>query len=243
MAGPARHSFRAMDLIETLRTTPAVREFTDEPVGDDVVARVLDVARFAPNGGNRQAWRVILVKDPVRREALRDLYLPGWYDYLAMSHAGLTPWAPVTDRVAEAAARENAAEIEREMAGADHDEFARSLHRVPILLVLLADLRRLAAVDRDLDRYTLVGGASIYPFAWSILLAARSQGLGGVMTTMAVQREAEVKGLFAVPDEFAVAGVLALGHPVRHVTKLRRDPVSDFATVDAFGGPPLDSPG
>jgi nitroreductase len=229
-----------MDLIETLRTTPAVREFTDEPVGDDVVARVLDVARFAPNGGNRQAWRIILVKDPVRRERLRDLYLPGWYDYLAMSHAGLTPWAPVTDRVAEAVACENAAEIERQVSGADHDDFARSLHRVPVLLVLLADLRRLAAVDRDLDRYTLVGGASIYPFAWSILLAARSQGLGGVMTTMAVQREGEVKAVFGVPDEFAVAAVMALGHPVRHVTKLRRDPVSEFATVDLFDGRPLD---
>jgi nitroreductase len=229
-----------MDLIETLRTTPAVREFTDEPVGEDVVARVLDVARFAPNGGNRQAWRIILVKDPVRRERLRDLYLPGWYDYLAMSQAGLTPWAPVTDRLAEAAAREKAPEIERQVSGADHDDFARSLHRVPVLLVLLADLRRLAAVDRDLDRYTLVGGASIYPFAWSILLAARSQGLGGVMTTMAVQREPEVKAVFGVPEEFAVAGVMALGHPVRHITKLRRDPVSDFATVDLFDGRPLD---
>ena len=204
---------------------------------------MLDVARFAPNGGNRQAWRIILVKDPVRRERLRDLYLPGWYDYLAMTQAGLTPWAPVTDRAAEAAARENAAEIERQMAGVDHDDFARSLHRVPVLLVLLADLRRLAAVDRDLDRYTLVGGASIYPFAWSILLAARSQGLGGVMTTMAVQREDEVKAVFGVPDDFAVAGVMALGHPVRHVTKLRRDPVSDFTTVDLFDGPPLGSAG
>ena len=60
---------------------------------------------------------------------------------------------------------------------------------MPALLVLLADLRGLAAVDRDLDRYTLVGGASIYPFGWSILLAAHDAGLGGVMTTMLVREE------------------------------------------------------
>ena len=43
-------------------------------------------------------------------------------------------------------------------------------------MVLTADLRNLATLDRDLDRYTLVGGASIYPFAWSLLLAAHDVG-------------------------------------------------------------------
>jgi nitroreductase len=234
-----------MDLIETLRTTPAVREFTDEPVDRSVVARILDVARFAPSGGNRQAWRVVLLEDAASRQRLRDLYLPGWYEYLAMSQAGLTPWAPVTDRDAEATALERAGEIAQQATTASMDGrrgFAEDLDRVPVLLVVLADLRRLAAVDRDLDRYTIVGGASVYPFAWSILLAARSQGLGGVMTTMVVRNEDDVRELLGVPEHFAVAAVIALGHPVQHVTKLRRGDVSDFATVDRFDGPPLQPP-
>ena len=53
-----------MDLTEALRTTGAVREFTDEPVDDATVYRLLETARFAPNGGNRQAWRVVVVQDP-----------------------------------------------------------------------------------------------------------------------------------------------------------------------------------
>ena len=73
-----------MDLIDTLRSTGAVREFTDEPVPDDVLARVLDTARFAPSGGNRQGWRLVVVQDPENRRRLRDLYLDGWYPYLAM---------------------------------------------------------------------------------------------------------------------------------------------------------------
>ena len=91
-----------MDLIETLRTTGAVRDFEPEPVPDSVLGRILDTARFAPNGGNRQAWRVIVVKDPAKRARLRDLYLTGWYEYLAQREAGLTPFAPITDRDAEA---------------------------------------------------------------------------------------------------------------------------------------------
>lgn len=69
-----------MDLIDTLRSTGSVREFTDEPVDDTVVARVLDTARFAPSGANAQAWRVVVVKDPATRTRLRDLYLPPWID-------------------------------------------------------------------------------------------------------------------------------------------------------------------
>ena len=108
------------------------------------------------------------------------------------------------------------------------------------MLVLLADLTRLATVDRDADRYTLVGGASIYPFAWSILLAARADGLAGVMTTMVVRDEATVRDLLGVPETHVVCGVLVLGHPVHRPTRLRREPVERFATVDRFDGPSLE---
>jgi nitroreductase len=230
-----------MELVEALRTTGAVREFRAEAVADDVVARVLDSARFAPSGGNRQAWRVVLVRDRERRRALQEIYLKGWYPYLAMSAAGLVPWAPLTDGDAERHALEAAPALAAS-AAAGPGGFAEHLEDVPVLLVLLADLRRLAAVDRDLDRYTLVGGASIYPFAWSVLLAARAEGLSGVMTTMATLHEDEVRALLSVPDEFAVAGVLALGRPVHQPTRLRRTPVTEFATVDRFDGPALDGP-
>ena len=227
-----------MELTDALRTTGAVREFTDEPVDDATVHRILDTARFAPNGGNRQAWRVIVVQDPVLRRALRDVYLPGWYEYLAQVSAGLTPWAVITDRELEREAVANAGEVAA-AAAAGPGGFAEHFDEVPVVLVLLADFQRLATVDRDADHYTMVGGASIYPFAWSILLAARDEGLAGVMTTMVVRDEAAVKELFAVPDTHTVAGVLALGHPVHQPTRLRRGPVEEFATVDRFDGLPL----
>ena len=176
--------------------------------------RILDTARFAPSGGNRQGWRVIVVKDTAIRQRLRDCYLDTWYEYLAQGAAGLTPWAPVTDREAEAAAVHRAGEM-RAAAAAGPGGFAEHFDEVPVLLVVLADQRYLAAVDRDLDRYSMAGGASIYPFAWSILLAAREEGVGGVVTTMVIRSEPEVKTLLGVPDELAVAAVVALGRPVR----------------------------
>jgi nitroreductase len=226
-----------MELREALTTTGAVRDFTDEPVRDDVVRRILDTARFAPSGGNRQAWRTVLVKDPATRARLRDLYLTGWYEYLAMGQAGLVPWAPVTDRQAEAAAAARARDMKP---AADAGGFAEHLDRAPVLIVLLADLRRLAAVDRDQDRYTLVGGASIYPFAWSILLAAHGEGLGGVITSMLCREESAVVQVLGVPEGWALAAAIALGHPAgQRATRLKRTPVEGFATVDRFDGPPV----
>ncbi|MCW1958915.1 MAG: nitroreductase family protein [Mycobacterium sp.] len=227
-----------MDLIEALRSTGAVREFTAEPVADGVVARILDTARFAPSGANAQAWHVIVVKDQAVRRRLRDLYLPGWRDYLAMGAAGLRPWAPTNDRTAEAAALQT---VSPEIAAAARQGFAASFDRAPVLLVVFADLAALAAVDRDADRYSFAGGASIYPFAWNILLAARAEGLGGVLTTMLIRQEQDVKELLGAPPDWALATVIALGHPVRPHRRLGRRPVASFTTVDRVDGPAFDT--
>lgn len=230
---------RSVDLLDTLRSTGTIREFTDAPVADDTVAKILDSARFAPNGGNAQAWHVVLVKNPDLRSRLRDLYRPGWRDYLAMGAAGLRPWAPTNDRAAEADALES---VPEQVTVAADQGFAAGLDRVPVLLAVFADLSALAAVDRDLDRYSFAGGASIYPFVWNILLAARAEGLGGVLTTMLIRQENEVKRLLDAPPHWALAAVLALGHPVRQPTRLRRRPVGSFTTVDSVDGPALSGP-
>jgi nitroreductase len=219
-----------MELTDALRTTGAVREFADRVVDDAVLARVLETARFAPSGGNAQAWRVVVVKDSANRRRLRECYLRGSREYMALLAAGLRPWAPTNDREAEA--RALAAENASAVGG-----FAEKFDEAPVLLALFADLSMLAAVDRDADRYTFAGGASLYPFAWSILLAARDESLGGVITTIAIREEPEVKALLGAPDHLALAAVIALGYPVRQPRRLRRQPVSSFATVDSIDGP------
>lgn len=218
-----------MELIDALRTTGAVREFTDQTVDDVVLARVLDTARFAPSGSNAQAWRVVVVKDAANRRQLRDCYLQGSREYLALAAAGLRPWSPTNDREAEA--RALAAENVAAPGG-----FAEKFDETPVLLALFADLSMLAAIDRDADRYTFAAGASIYPFAWNVLLAAREEGLGGVITTIAIREEAQVKSILGAADPLALAAVIALGYPVRQPRRLRREPVSSFVTVDSIDG-------
>ncbi|MDQ1373638.1 MAG: hypothetical protein QOJ09_976 [Actinomycetota bacterium] len=230
-----------MELLEALRTTAATREFRDDPVPDDVLWRVIDTARFSPSGGNSQGWRCVVVRDPEKKRRLRDLYLPSWYEYLAISAAGMRPWSPVNDREAEARAASGASEVAAQ-AAAGPGGFAEHLDTAPVVLALFVDLSAVAAVDRDLDRYSFAGGASVYPFAWNLLLAGREEGLGGVITTMCVRAEPEVKRLLDAPDHLALAAVIALGYPVHQPSRLTRHPVEAFTTVDAVTGDPFVAP-
>jgi nitroreductase len=221
-----------MDVTEALRTTGSIRDFTGELVSDEVIYAILDDARFAPSGGNRQAWRVIVVTGEQRRR-LRDIYVEGWHEYVAHVLAGLVPFSPLAspaDRAAAIAQREKAVSL------SDPEGFAENIDRVPVMLVVLADLEVLAATDRDLDRYQFVGGASIYPFVWSVLLAAHERGVGGVMTTVAIAKEAALRDVLTIPEHFAVASVVALGFPASRHTKLTRRPVEAFTTIDRLDG-------
>ena len=216
-----------------MRTTPATRAFTDEAVSDAVVHRILDHARFAPSGGNRQGWRVVLLRDRAIRRRIRELYSLGWREYMAHVDAGLVPFAPREH------GRWNGPAIDLEAARRvpRPNDFADTLDTVPVLLLLIAQLGSLACVDNGLGRQSIVGGGSIYPFGHNILLAARNEGLGGVLTSVLVRQEPTVRELIGIPDDYAIAGLIALGHPVRTIRKLRRRPVEQFTTIDQFDGP------
>ncbi|MGH8933308.1 MAG: nitroreductase family protein [Egibacteraceae bacterium] len=222
-----------MELYEVMRTTPATRAFRETPVPDSVLYRMLDHARFAPSGGNRQGWRVVVVKDPALRRRVRDLYQLGWRECVAHASKGLIPFAP----------REHgrwpapAVNLERARETPAPNPFADHLDVVPVLLLLCVDLGVLACVDNGLDRQSIVGGASIYPFGHNLLLAARNEGLGGVMTSVLARQEPAVRELIELPDGYALAALIALGYPQREIAKLSRRPVEEFTTIDRFGGP------
>ena len=77
-----------MELYDVMRTTFACREFTGEPVPDDVLHRIIDNARFAPSGGNRQGWRIINVTDTAKKERLAQLSLTTATRHLLQMQAG-----------------------------------------------------------------------------------------------------------------------------------------------------------
>jgi nitroreductase len=214
------------ELYELMRCVPSTRYFTDQPVDRELLERVFENARFAPSGGNRQGWRVIVVTDRDTRRRLRELYQKPWDDYMvrtggrrALDQGEASGLAPGRLRMIRGA-----------------DEFARRFDEVPVHLVVCVELETLAITDAKLDRPSIVGGASIYPFVHNVLLGLRNEGLGAAFTTLLVPAEPQVCELLAIPDGVAMAGHISVGHRRDPwPTRLRRHPVGQFVFGERYG--------
>jgi nitroreductase len=213
-----------VELYEAMRCAPTTRRFGSDPVPSETLRRVLENARFAPSGGNRQGWRVVAVREADARRALRDLYQRHWRTY--MERTGGAAMLADPDK----------ADSRRAQAVRRADEFAERIHEVPLHLVVCARLGDVAIVDAGLGRPSIVGGASIYPFVQNILLGLRAEGLGAALTTLLVPAESEVKQLLQIPDDVVLAAyVLAGPRDEPWPAHLSRKPVEEFAFSERYG--------
>jgi nitroreductase len=211
-----------MNFYDILQTAGTGRYYKEDPIPDDVLFRVLNATRWAPQGGNRQPNRYIVVRDAATKKALRDLYFPFWRDYLAKAGIG------------EIAIRGKG--IPKLLQDADY--FADNFHKVPVIVVVCAHMESIHPTDLELDRDPVVYGASIYPAVQNMLLAARAEGLGGSLTTLLCHEEPAVKQLLNIPDEYATAAHVALGYlAVPFPKKLTRLPLSEVVFSESFGTP------
>jgi nitroreductase len=236
-----------MELREAMTTTPATREFAKGGLPDDVLYRILDQARFAPNGGNRQAWHVTVVRSEETKSRLAELWDVAQREDHAFYEAGLVPFVaseafwrnppdgPSKQPVDLEKARTTSSSGKRGTS-------AGSIRSAAVLLLISLDLSRVTAMDSGLGRLSIGAGGSVYPFAHNILLSAREAGYGGVITTVLVRQEPAVKEILGLPVDHALACAIPLGRPARLVTRLRRNRVEDFTTLERFDGPAFASP-
>ncbi|HEV7943609.1 MAG TPA: nitroreductase family protein [Solirubrobacteraceae bacterium] len=209
-----------MELIEAMKTVGTCRSFCDEPVPDAVLWKAVDAARFGPQGGNRQPVRLIIVTDVERKLRLGELYLQEWESY-----TGYSQGSP-----------------ERGGHLGEVDAFASAFGHHPAIVVVCAHLESLLATDAQLDRLSIVGGASVYPIVQNFMLALRDQGVASALTTLLCAREAEVQELLAIPEDYATACHVAIGYPAKPFPRhLSRRPVEELACLQSFDGPPLQS--
>jgi nitroreductase len=213
-----------VDAVEAMRTIGSCRSYKPDDVPDEVVARAVEAARFAPQGGNRQPTRLVVVRDPATKERLRDLYLVPWRKYYEAATAGTAG----TGSLGEYDSAQKAADAA--------NRFAENLAEVPLIIVVCARTDLLHVTDKALNRLPVVGGASIYPFVQNLCIALRVEGVATTLTTLLCEYEAEVKDLLGIPDEYLTACHVAAGYPEHGFPKrLKRMPVEETTFIDRFG--------
>lgn len=211
------------DLYETMSTLRAVRRLRTDPIPDDVMERLLQAACWAPTGGNQQPWSIIVVTDPAKKQALKDVYEPQWAKYAVGYHERLKGLP------------EEEAEKRRRQASAG-DYLAEHFHEAPAILVFCADPSRMAITDAKLDRISMVGGGSVYPPVQNLMLACVAEGIGCTLTTLHCLREDEVKAALDIPDGWATVALVPIGYPVgKGHGPITRRSVAEMTYRDTFG--------
>ncbi|MGE0307402.1 MAG: nitroreductase family protein [Acidimicrobiia bacterium] len=221
------------DLVTALRTNGSVREFEPRAVPDDVLYRVLDTARFAPSGGNRQPWGAIFIRDRDTRVKLRELVQGSFREYQAHQRAGVVAFSTGADGIWHGPA----IDLDEARRTPAPWGFVDRFEDLPEWVIITADLTQLAIMDNPIGRQSICGGASVYPFVQSMLLAARAEGIAGVLTTFLVREERAAREILGFPEHIAIAAMVLLGYPKHQNSKLTRKPVEDFARMERWDGP------
>lgn len=195
------------DFFDVVTRQRAHRAFSDRPVTDDDLARLLDAAVHAPSAENRQPWEFVVVRDPHRRATIGELMRRGWEESGREFERGRLPRALFED-------------VERGATG--------GIAAAPVHVVVCAD------VARGLEQTV---GSSLFPAVQNLLLAATALGLASALTTIAVGYAGELAALLALPGHVRPVAVVPVGWPARPLGRPRRDPFGRHTHREVFGVP------
>jgi nitroreductase len=195
------------DLFEVIGRQRACREFSAEPVTDEVVERVLTAATRAPSAENSQPWVFVVIREAATRARLGELMRQVWEGGARQHSEG---------RLAPALL----AEVDRGATG--------SLAAAPVHVLVGADLTR--CLPQTV-------GSSVFPAVQNLLLAATAVGLGSVLTTLATFQADEVRRLTGLADHIELAALIPLGWPAHPSRPGSRRPLSEVAYRETVNRP------
>lgn len=185
----------------------ACRDFTDEPVPDDDLERMLTAATHAPSGENTQPWVFVVVRDGDIRARLVEL----------------------TKRVWSVARGEAMSRLDERLAAEVDSGFERGFGGAPVLIVVSADTST-GVHPRALP-------SSIFPAIQNLLLAANALGYGSALTTLTAAAGDELRTIVELPAHVVPVAVVPVGRPARPLARPRRRPAADTTHRDRFGNP------
>lgn len=197
------------DIFEVMNTQRAMRRLRPDPVPEDVLRRLIWAATRAPNGGNVQPWRFLVVQDAETKAELQRIYAAEWAKYVAAMPAASSALAGANRQYS---------------AGqylADH------LHEAPALVIPCGFLLEVNT--------GIASGSSIFPAIQNLLLAARAMGLGATLTTLHRHNEDAVRQLLGIPANAHTAALIPLGWPLGKFGPVNRRPVEDVTYWDKWG--------
>jgi nitroreductase len=202
------------DLFEIMQTTRAMRRLKPDPVPDALIRKILEAGVCAPNGGNTQRWRFLVVKDPQIKRQVQVFYKRAFDEVVGPRYVGSAPPPGVSK---EAYLRQHAAV----------EYLTDHFHEAPVWIV--------ACLEEGTEPPARWAGASIYPAVQNMLLAARALGLGATLTTRHLMYEKETEAALGLPPGVHSYAILPIGYPLGKFGPVGRGPLADIVYEDRWG--------
>ena len=208
-----------MDVFEALYTTRAMRRVKEDPIPDEIIKSMIDSAIRAPSGSNRQDWRFLAVTDQKVRNQLANIYRETW-DYYVKSFYNNS-----SDLGASNLKDKEQIESVRRISNSA-SWLAENYDKVPLLVL---------AFSRNDPT-----GSSIYPAIWSLMLAARSHGIGTCLTTVMSFKTEEVYEVLDIPADkgWTLNATITAGYPLGKWGVAERKPVEEVTFLNKWGQSP-----
>ena len=208
-----------MDVFEALYTTRAMRRVKEDPIPDEIIKSMIDSAIRAPSGSNRQDWRFLAVTDQKVRNQLANIYRETW-DYYVKSFYNSS-----SDLGASNLKDKEQIESVRRISNSA-SWLAENYDKVPLLVL---------AFSRNDPT-----GSSIYPAIWSLMLAARSHGIGTCLTTVMSFKTEEVYEVLDIPADkgWSLNATITAGYPLGKWGVAERKPVEEVTFLNKWGQSP-----
>ena len=203
------------DLFEIIHNTRAMRRLKPDPVPDALIRKILQAGVCAPNGGNTQRWRFLVIKDRAIKKKVQVWYKKAFDEVVGPRYLKSTPPPGVTR---EAYDRQHAAV----------EYLTDHFHEAPVWIV---------ACIEEAGAPTRWSGASIYPAVQNMLLAARALGLGATLTTRHLLFEKETEAALGLPPGVHSYAILPIGYPMGTFGPVGRGPLKEIVYEDHWGSP------
>lgn len=200
-----------MPFEDVLRSQRALRRLKPDPVPQDVILGLLDLAIRAPSGTNRQNWDFVVVQE---RKLVAEFGRLNRQAFALGERLGYL-------KDAKASQRQMVDSVRYQL---EHFE------EIPVLIV--ACLRSWVPPLPFLLVTSLFG--SIYPAVQNLLLAARAANLGAALITVPLWNQFKVKRLLKLPWNVTPCCLVPLGYTDEEYKPNRRRPVTEVVHWDYY---------
>ncbi|MBS7640706.1 MAG: nitroreductase family protein [Candidatus Bathyarchaeia archaeon] len=196
-----------------IRDRRSIRKYLSKNVPQEIIARIIDAARWAPSAHNAQPWRFLIIFDPEVKRRLAEAMASDW----------------LKDLERDSVPQEEAKRLT--------EESIKRFSEAPVLIVAAITMREMYRYpDRRRQRFEhLMATQSLAAAIQNLLLAAHAEGLGACWFCAPLFCQETVRRVLGMPRDVEPQALITIGYPAERPEPPPRKPLKEITFKNYWG--------